>query len=459
HPSQPMSTTYEQFLQLVQDALNHLYDSPHLNQHALSALMTDNPVPAQRSQDMRRILLDAIGALRPKPGVPAQSVDWRNYQILELRYIEGLEPRDIMEQVALGKSQYYRDQARIVEMVAGILWEQWQQDHRPDHTSAATTITSSETTAEDFNPETRRTLAHSEALRLSAQAEWEEVDIAELLDELRKLVASLALTKQVTIHISTGYSPLVRRADRITLRQAILNAITYGLDIAENGEMHIGIYSDPTAEGIYIRAPLAANQASKENKKISRDGVGLEIGSQLMAALGGNFSVQRNVGTEWAGQRTEEWAGQWEARLNWTKAESGPLLVIDDNATFVDLFRRYLANSNWRVLGAASCTEARRVIAQTRPAVIILDVMMPKEDGWDMLRELRAQEDTRQIPVIICSVLNEPELALTLGARNYLPKPVTQQALLKVLSPWYQGHQGDHGHQEYQDAASLETKR
>jgi CheY-like chemotaxis protein len=63
---------------------------------------------------------------------------------------------------------------------------------------------------------------------------------------------------------------------------------------------------------------------------------------------------------------------------------------------------------------------------------------MPKEDGWEMLKELHAREDTREIPVIICSVLNEPELALTLGARNYLPKPVTQQALLQVLSPWIQ---------------------
>jgi CheY-like chemotaxis protein len=439
--------TYEQFLQLVQDALNNLYDSPHLKQHALTQLMTDDCEPAQRSQNMRRILLDAIGTLRPKPGVPAQSVDWRNYQILELRYIEGLEPREIMEQVALGKSQYYRDQARIVEMVAGILWEQWQQSksdhHQPTtverqelqaaplktHTEAAHT----EATHED-NPETRRSLAQSEAHRLSAQAEWEEVHVAELLDELRQLVAPLAQTKQVTIHFSTGYGQLVRRADRIAMRQAILNAITYGLDIAENGELHVGIYTDPPAEGIYIRATPPATHTNYANKQVLRDGVGLEVGSQLMGALGGSFSEQRNV------------AGQWEARLNWAKAEAGPLLVIDDNATFVDLFRRYLVNSHWRVLGATSCTEARRVIAQTRPAVIVLDVMMPKEDGWEMLKELRAQEATRHIPVIICSVLNEPELALTLGAQNFLPKPVTQKALLKVLSPWIQ------------EAANLETK-
>lgn len=432
-----MTITYEQFLELVQDALNHLYDSPHLQQHELTRLLTDNRVSTQRSQDMRRILLDAIGALRPMPGVPAQSVDWRNYQILELRYIEGLEPREIMEQVALGKSQYYRDQARIVEMVAGILWEQWQQSLHDSRSRApaeqpVSTVTTgnnnaeatAQTAIEEDNTKTRRSLARSEAQRLSAQAEWEEVSVAELLNELRTFVAPLALAKNVSVHFSTAHNQLVRRADRIVMRQAILTAITYGLDIAAQGEIHIGTYTDPTAEGIYIRAILPAGQTINENENFLRDGVGLEVGTQLMEGMGGNLSVQQKA------------VGQWEARLNWTKVESGPLLVIDDNSAFVDLFQRYLAHSNWRVLGAASCSEARGIISQTRPAVIVLDVMMPKEDGWEMLKELHAREDTREIPVIICSVLNEPELALTLGARSYLPKPVTQQALLQVLSPW-----------------------
>lgn len=442
-----MSITYEQFLQLVQDALNHLYDSPQLKQHALTRLMTDDCVPAQRSQAMRRILLDAMAALRPKPGVPAQSVDWRNYQILELRYIEGLEPREIMKQVALGKSQYYRDQAHILEMVAGVLWEQWQQSRREDQMLDApapqapdlAAIHTSTEAAEEGSSETRQSLAQSEAHRLSAQAEWEAIHIAELLDELRQLVASLAQAKHVTLHFAAGYGPLVRRADRIVMRQAILNVISYGLDLARTGEMHIGIYTDPTAEGIYIRATLPTHGTIDEKSKalrggMGRDGVGLEVSSQLMEAMGGNLSVHHNA------------TGQWEARLNWAKVEPPLLLVIDDNTTFVDLFQRYLAYSNWRVLGAASSSEARRVIGQTRPAVIVLDVMMPREDGWEMLRKLRSEEDTRQIPVIICSVLNERELALTLGARNYLPKPVTQRALLKVLSPWTQ------------DDPNLETK-
>ena len=78
------------------------------------------------------------------------------------------------------------------------------------------------------------------------------------------------------------------------------------------------------------------------------------------------------------------------------------------------------------------------MIADTPPAVIISDVMMPEEDGWEFLASLKQDEQTRDIPFIVCSVLNEPQLAIMMGATAYLPKPVSQQALLNALSPWLQ---------------------
>ena len=88
------------------------------------------------------------------------------------------------------------------------------------------------------------------------------------------------------------------------------------------------------------------------------------------------------------------------------------------------------------MVGATSSAEARQILADLRPAVILLDVMMPKEDGWELLCTLKTGDETKQIPVIICSVLNEPALAFSLGAAAYLPKPVSQQSLMQALSPW-----------------------
>jgi len=90
-------------------------------------------------------------------------------------------------------------------------------------------------------------------------------------------------------------------------------------------------------------------------------------------------------------------------------------------------------------VGAANLAEARALIAETRPAAIILDVLMPEADGWDLMVALKADPSTRDIPIIICSVLHEPEIALSLGAAAYLPKPVTEQSLVEALRPFRQG--------------------
>jgi CheY-like chemotaxis protein len=68
----------------------------------------------------------------------------------------------------------------------------------------------------------------------------------------------------------------------------------------------------------------------------------------------------------------------------------------------------------------------------------MLDVMMPQVDGWELLAAIKSNPATRDIPVIVCSVLKSPALALKLGAAAYLPKPVSQQALIEALARWSQ---------------------
>ncbi|MGQ9683779.1 MAG: response regulator [Anaerolineae bacterium] len=62
--------------------------------------------------------------------------------------------------------------------------------------------------------------------------------------------------------------------------------------------------------------------------------------------------------------------------------------------------------------------------------------MMPEQDGWETLQTLRAQPGLQDTPIIVCSILDEPQLALSLGADDVLRKPVSQAALLQTLSRW-----------------------
>jgi CheY-like chemotaxis protein len=410
------------FGEWVHDALNHLYDSPHLQQHPLAERLPASPAhPLPRSQHLRRLLLEAIQAMRPEAGVPAQSSDWRAYRLLELRYLEGLSSAEVMNQLALGKSQYYRERSRVLEAMTDKLWEKLL-GALPPAEAPSEAAGGQPPAADAAAPETatRADLAWSEAQRLSHRATWELVEVAQLLTELRSVIEPLARVKQVQVEFETPLPPVNLRADRVMLRQAILNVLTYALDLAPQGQVRVGAPAEREA-GLRVTARGPEVAAPK------RPGVGLEIGRQLLSELGGALHVSLSE------------PDAWEARLVWPPSGPQTLLVIDDNQGFVDLFRRYLAAADWRVVGATDGAAARALLAEARPAVIVLDVMMPREDGWEFLMALKADPALRDLPVIICSVLTEPQLATTLGAAAYLPKPVTQAALLQALAPWIPG--------------------
>jgi CheY-like chemotaxis protein len=112
------------------------------------------------------------------------------------------------------------------------------------------------------------------------------------------------------------------------------------------------------------------------------------------------------------------------------------VLVIDDNADLTMLFQRFLAGHNVGVSSATSGRQAVERIHELRPALILLDLMLPHQDGWEILQQLRSAEQTATTPIIVCSVLNEPDLALAMGADDYITKPVSQETLVSALRRW-----------------------
>jgi CheY-like chemotaxis protein len=206
----------------------------------------------------------------------------------------------------------------------------------------------------------------------------------------------------------------------------LLHIMTLSLEAAPAGTISIGSSNRAESFGLQVHA-LPAPSAESCNSGPTypeREGIGLEISQKMMEAMGGSLCV------------SVDGHGGWIAHLLWPVTSAQVLLVIDDNKHFHDLFQRYLSGYNWQVIGSTSIAKGRDILAEMHPRLILLDIMMPKEDGWQLLHTLRASEETRDIPVIICSVLNQPHLARSLGASGYLRKPVTQQALLQALSPW-----------------------
>ena len=104
------------------------------------------------------------------------------------------------------------------------------------------------------------------------------------------------------------------------------------------------------------------------------------------------------------------------------------MLVVDDDPSARELLTRHLEREGFAVSSVTSGAEALESIKTDRPLAILLDVMMPGLDGWHVLRAIRDNPETKDIPVIMQTVLNEQNFAYALGATSYLKKPVHRQA-------------------------------
>jgi CheY-like chemotaxis protein len=109
------------------------------------------------------------------------------------------------------------------------------------------------------------------------------------------------------------------------------------------------------------------------------------------------------------------------------------VLVVDDNADTLRLYQHYLADTDYSFVGASDAERAIELATIAVPHLVVLDVMLPGMDGWQLLARLREHPATRDVPIVVCSILPEEYLAMALGAAAFLRKPVSREALLSVL--------------------------
>jgi CheY-like chemotaxis protein len=152
----------------------------------------------------------------------------------------------------------------------------------------------------------------------------------------------------------------------------------------------------------------------------------LKTCSALAAALGVRLVVERRETVV-------------RLALAWPLPMARSLVVVDDNPGLIDLYRRYLAGAGWQVIGSGSAAEARQRLDEAlyhsgpRPDALLLDIMLPGEDGWQLLDALKKDPAWHDLPVIICSVISDSQMAFTLGAAGCLAKPVSQKDLIDAL--------------------------
>jgi len=188
-----------------------------------------------------------------------------------------------------------------------------------------------------------------------------------------------------------------------------------------------------------------AQADASTSKKYGGTGLGLALSRKFCQIMGGDLTVASEAGkgstfTATIPAQVIEVAEETVPAVSTPAAEipstgSGPLvLVIDDDATVQDLLRRSLNRDGFRVETAADGTSGLARARKLHPDIITLDVMMPGMDGWEVLAALKEDPETADIPVIVVSIVDERGLGFSLGAADYLTKPLDFSRLSSVLN-------------------------
>jgi CheY-like chemotaxis protein len=406
-----------EFVHLVRGALAHLYDPAYLQNHPL-VYMLDldiNHDRVTRAQGVRRVLLECIEALRPEARAQGQAGAVRAYAILTYRCVDGLSMQEIAGKLALSRRQAYREHGKGVKAVASLLWDRMHEASRDSQPASPVTP---DTTGD------RLEAAQAEVARLRQAVRVRELlNLRDVLEGVFDLLAPLTQQTGVQMKMSSpGTWPSIV-ADRVMLRQALLNLLSHALYLVR-GDLVITASRGKNGLSIDVcEAPGPAQAQPVPPSSPQPDEVGLAVARGLIEAQGGHLE-------------TRDREGRWQARIALPPSGKATILVVDDNVDIVALFQRYLAGHDVSVVGAMDGEQALSLAVELQPQVITLDVMMPSQDGWEILQRLKSSPDTKQIPIIVCSVLNEPRLAVSMGASEIITKPVRQVELLEVLQRW-----------------------
>lgn len=413
-----MQAFAEKIDRLVRSALAHLYDYAYLQNHPLAAVIDANGDLDQvtRAQKLRRLLLDCIEALRtPEEGKPPSEEGARAYSILTYRYVDGVPIEEIAAKRGLSERQAYRELEKGVAAVGRILQDKLSSGSRY---SLPTVLENSDTASDSWQT------AQAEIARLRQAASSETLNLLEVLDGVLHLLAPLSERIGIQLQVSRSKPWPEIRGDRVLLRQAFLNLLTHALNAIVQGDLLLTSSAIQGYSQLDIHeTPTVTRTRPLQPAPTTRTPAGLSVARSLIEAQGGHLE-------------TSHVDGRWQARIRLPAAGQTTILVIDDNADLVALFKRYLGGHEVNVVGASNAEEAMCLARERRPRLVTLDVMMPGRDGWEILQRLKEAPETKEIPVIVCSVLHEAELAQTMGASDYITKPVIQADLIATVTRW-----------------------
>ncbi len=283
----------------------------------------------------------------------------------------------------------------------------------------------------------------------------ENVNLADLINSVMSTVVGLVKDKPIKLikNIAADLPPV--RIDPTKVRQILLNLFSNAAKFTDEGVISIDanqrVNPDGKREVIISVTDTGCGISPEDQKKLFQpfsqvdssptrktggSGLGLSICRHLVEMHGGQIGLTSEPGK---GSTFYFTLPILPPKPRYTGDLStgflGPIVLsIDDEAAVVGLYQRYLANHGYKVYPLTDPTRAVEIARKLQPVAITLDLVMPDHNGWEVLQELKSDPETRNIPVIICSIADEQGQGFSLGAADYLTKPILEEDLIGSLN-------------------------
>jgi CheY-like chemotaxis protein len=415
----------EQFAHHVQRALSALYDPALLRGSVLIGLLglgeENDPVAA-----LRQTLIGAIESLRPNEPTPHGSRGWRVYQVLRRRYTEQLTQHDVAVNLGLSIRQLQREEKTAREVIAERLWAA--------HNVGAKTHLFYATSQYAGDDPLRDLPAPSATQELESLSKSTPVQVIQLGEVIRMVLDTLQpiLSASHTALEFAENKDLPPVAVKVPmLRQALFNIISVAARFVAGGRLLVQTLHG--AAHVYISLQAMRRQPGEALEEQGNYAETLDMAEQLLEYCHATMHFVF-VGADRAEQALSSETAAFVVTVEFQIAEVFTVLVIDDNDDARQLMQRYLHGTPYQFVGAADANQALALIQQIVPDAIVLDVMMPRQDGWTLLGQLRNFPRLQRVPIIVSTIVPQKDLAYALGAVEFIRKPIKRMELLAALT-------------------------
>ena len=287
----------------------------------------------------------------------------------------------------------------------------------------------------------------------------EDFSVADVVRDVAATVEGLVRKKGNALALALADDLGQAHTDVTKLRQCLINLLSNAAKFTEGGRIDLAVTRDGglmrfavsdtgigmSAEQVGRLFERFAQADASTTRRFGGTGLGLSITRAFAQMLGGTVTVEsrEGVGTTFtltlpARYQSHDAAGPDLAGLAETEGRK-KILVVDDDPATRDLLARFLEREGFSVAVAEDGRRGLEMARSLRPRAVLLDVTMPGMDGWAVLRALRADPDAGATPVVMVTVLDERNLAFSLGATDYLQKPIDRGALKDVIDRFRPG--------------------